>query len=184
MPLSVPSVDGELVASARRGDKPAFARLVEGHYPVLLGACRRALGDADLASDAAQEAAVQAMLGLDRLRQDDRFGPWLIGIGLNVCRRVLRARATGARSLDALVDGRLITEPIAPGPGPSELAELAEGAARVRRAVAGLPPGQREAVRLFYLAGLTQAEISEELGTPQVPSRPACTRRVPRCAAT
>ena len=37
--------------------------------------------------------------------------------------------------------------------------------AGVRAAVAGLPVGQRAAVALFYLAGLTHGEIAEELGT-------------------
>jgi bifunctional DNase/RNase len=35
----------------------------------------------------------------------------------------------------------------------------------VRAAIAKLPAGQRSAVALFYLGGLTQAEIAEELGT-------------------
>lgn len=43
--------------------------------------------------------------------------------------------------------------------------EAAEVASRVREAIGKLPAGQREAVTLFYLAGLTHAEIAEELGT-------------------
>jgi bifunctional DNase/RNase len=43
--------------------------------------------------------------------------------------------------------------------------EAAEDAALVRAAVAGLPAGQRVAVRLHYLAGLTQAETAERAGT-------------------
>ena len=27
-----------------------------------------------------------AMLSLDRLREPAKFGPWLVGIGLNACR--------------------------------------------------------------------------------------------------
>ena len=57
------------------------------------------------------------------------------------------------------------TEPAAPDPGPHEFAESAFAAARVREAIAGLPAGQRDAVTLFYLAGLSQAEVAEHLGT-------------------
>lgn len=43
--------------------------------------------------------------------------------------------------------------------------EAAEDAALVRAAVAGLPAGQRVAVTLHYLAGLTQAETAAQAGT-------------------
>ena len=48
-------------------------------------------------------------------------------------------------------------------PGPDERAELAELAATVRAAVAQLADGQRDAVFLFYLQGLTHREVAAEL---------------------
>ena len=150
--------DAQLVAAARSGGREAFAELVDRHYALLLACCRRALGTA-AAADAAQEAVLQALLGLGRLRDDERFGPWLVGIGLNVSRRLLEQRARPLVALDAT------TEPAAPDPGLHELAESAFAAARVREAIAGLPAGQRDAVTLFYLAGLSQAEVAEHLGT-------------------
>src|ERR1700749_3035627 len=92
--------DRELVRAARQGERVAFATLIERHYPALRSTCRRALRDSDLAGDAAQQATLTAMLGLDRLRDDERFGSWLIGIGLNVCRSMLRGRARQARGTD------------------------------------------------------------------------------------
>jgi bifunctional DNase/RNase len=41
-----------------------------------------------------------------------------------------------------------------------------EIAGRLRDAIDALPKGQREAVTLYYLAGLTQAEAAEHLGIP------------------
>jgi hypothetical protein len=153
--------DRELVRLARQGRRGAFATLIERHYPALRGTCRRALGDGDLAGDAAQQATLTAMLGLERLRDDERFGSWLIGIGLNVCRSMLRRRTDGPGVIEALADG---DAPVAEG-DPAVAAEVAEVEDRVRSAIAALPPGQQEAVTLFYLAGLTQAEIAEQLGT-------------------
>jgi RNA polymerase sigma factor (sigma-70 family) len=150
--------DAQLVASARSGSRDAFAVLVDRHYPLLLSCCRRAAGEG-AAADAAQEAVLQALLGLRRLRRDDSFGPWLVGIGLNVSRRLLEQRARQGVALDATA------EPVAPGPEPHELVESAFAAARVREAIAALPGGQRDAVTLFYLSGLSQAEVAEHLGT-------------------
>jgi RNA polymerase sigma factor (sigma-70 family) len=153
-----------LVAVARDGDKAAFATLVSRHRAVLLALCRRALGDADLAEDAAQEAVLLAMTSLDRLRRADRFGPWLAGIGLNVCRRWLRERARAAWSWEAAQGGLAGYWPVR-DQDPADLAEAAEDARRVLDAVAALPPGQRAAVRLHYLTGLTQAQTAARVGT-------------------
>lgn len=105
------------------------------------------------------------MLGLARLRDYDRFGAWLIGIGLNVCRSFIRSRRQPPALLDVVLDPGEGLEPAASGPDPQTQIETAEIATRVRKAIAQLPAGQREAVTLFYLAGLTQAEIAEEVGT-------------------
>ncbi len=98
--------DVVLVRAARDGDGDAFALLLTRHRPLLLALCRRQLGDAALAEDAAQEAALQALLNLGSLQDAGRFGPWLAGIGLNVCRMWLRARARESRSREALREGQ------------------------------------------------------------------------------
>jgi RNA polymerase sigma factor (sigma-70 family) len=125
----------------------------------VLGLCRRVVGPAGLAEDAAQEAVIAAMLQLDRLRRTDRFGPWLAGIGLNICRLWLRERSRHVADGDWHRD-----EPADAAPDPAELAATAEVAAHVRAAVMALPRGQRAAVMLHYLAGLTQPEVAATLG--------------------
>jgi RNA polymerase sigma factor (sigma-70 family) len=152
------------VLAARRADRAAADALLRRHRPLLVALCRRMLGDAGLADDAAQEASLAALLNLARLERPERFGPWLAGIGLNVCRRLLHQRAHQAWSLDELLGGRVVTEPVDPGPTPDELAEAEEASRRVRAAVELLPPGQRAAVVGYYLAGLTVAELAAELG--------------------
>jgi RNA polymerase sigma factor (sigma-70 family) len=156
--------DAALVWAAQGGDNVALGALLVRHRPLLFAMCRRALGDDDRAEDAAQEAVLQALLSLDRLRQPERFGSWLIGIGLNVCRRWHRGQGREAWSWEAMLGGRRLPEPIDPTPGPVDLAEAAELRDWVQRAVAGLPPGQRTAVLLHYLTGLTQAETAAHLG--------------------
>lgn len=156
--------DAQLVAAAREGDRAAFAELVGRHAPVLHAVCRRALGNSGLAEDAAQEATLQAWLNLDRLQQPERFGAWLMAIGMNMCHRIRRQRTRDAWSLEAMLGGRCIDGLVEARPGPEELAEAAELRAEVRRSIDGLPPGQRVAVLHFYLAGLTHTETAALLG--------------------
>ena len=148
--------DADLVRSALAGAREPFAELVRRHQRTATALAARVLGSADLAGDAVQEAAVTAMTGLDRLRSADRFGPWFCGIALNVSRRWLRQLSAewpgaGPDRADA-------------GARPDELAETADVAGRVRAAIAGLADGQRDAVFLFYLQGLSHREVAAELG--------------------
>ncbi|HET9291139.1 MAG TPA: bifunctional nuclease domain-containing protein [Actinomycetes bacterium] len=154
--------DVTLVRRAREGDEGAFAELVARHRPMVVGVCRRVLGDPGLAEDAAQEAVLLAMVSLDRLERPERFGAWLGGIGRNVCRRWRRDQAREAWSLAALTGGRAGPDPVPDEP--AESAEAADAARRVRRAVARLPAGQRAAVVLFYLVGMAHREVAAALG--------------------
>src|SRR6059036_3338987 len=130
--------DEVLVARAAGGDREAFAEAVGRHTSLLRALCRRMLGDHGVADDAVQEAILHAFLSLDRLREPPRFGAWLAGIGLNICRRWLRAgAAAGAVSLDdALLGGQRVRESIdSMRLDPAWLAEEHELATRIRRAV-------------------------------------------------
>ena len=148
--------DAELVAEALRGCRDALAVLLRRHWDTATFLSARVLGSADLASDAVQEAAVAAMTDLGRLRSPDRFGAWFCGIALNVSRRWLRQLRSEVPSAPA--------ERTCESPGPAEAAETADLAARVRRAIGQLPAGQRDAVLLFYLQGLSHREVAGELG--------------------
>ncbi|TDD99921.1 bifunctional nuclease domain-containing protein [Jiangella asiatica] len=148
--------DQDLAALARLGDKKAFAMLVGRHCETARRLAETVLGDRDLARDASQEAIVVALVSLDRLAKPASFGSWLCGIALNVARRWLQEsrRVAGVPSENHPDHG----------PGPDELAEAAVVAERVREAVAELAPGQRDAVMLFYLQGLSHREVAAELG--------------------
>lgn len=148
--------DGDLVRLARDGDAAAFRLLAERHLPMARARAARLCPQPDDADDAVQDAFLQAFLGLDRLRDPARFAGWLGGIVANVC-RAQRRRAP----LTLLGDWPENLHPASAGSLPS--AEDLDRADALGRAVAGLPPGQRHAVTLFYYADQPAGQIA---GTP------------------
>jgi RNA polymerase sigma factor (sigma-70 family) len=157
--------DSELVAASLDGDHLAFGELVDRHGPRLEALARRLLGDDAEAEDLTQEALLQAYLGLERLRDPERFSSWAYGIALNLAKMRLRSR-DGALPLADPAGGRRVPPGLRPEPSPEELVETREIWARVQRAVDVLPPEQRRAVLLHYVDGLTCEEIAALLGEP------------------
>jgi RNA polymerase sigma-70 factor (ECF subfamily) len=149
--------DGDLVRLARDGDPAAFRLLVERHLPMARARAARLCPQPDDADDAVQDAFLQAFIALDRLRDPDRFAGWLGGIVANVC-RAQRRRAP----LTLLGDWPESLHPASAGSVPS--AEDLDRADALGRAVAGLSPGQRHAVTLFYYADQPAGQIADTPG--------------------
>src|SRR6188508_2945475 len=72
--------DLELVERAREGDSDAFGILVERHHRAALRAAVAALGAADDADDAVQEAWIAARDRLAGFRGEAAFRTWLLAI--------------------------------------------------------------------------------------------------------
>jgi len=148
--------DGDLVRLARDGDPAAFRLLVERHLPMARARAARLCPQPDDADDAVQDAFLQAFIALGRLRDPDRFAGWLGGIVANVC-RAQRRRAP----LTLLGEWPENLHPASAGGLPS--AEDLDRADVLSRAVADLPPGQRQAVTRYYYADQPTGQIA---GTP------------------
>jgi RNA polymerase sigma factor (sigma-70 family) len=152
--------DGQLVAAGLRGDKEAFAILVDRHRQRAGAVVLAILGDPAEAEDVVQEALLRAYTDLPRLRDPDRFGAWLCGIAVNLARMQVRRR-NGLLSLDALAGGLDLR-------GASALPERAFEAADlfrlVRAALGVLTARQRTVLLMHYVDGLSCAEIGERLG--------------------
>jgi RNA polymerase sigma-70 factor, ECF subfamily len=149
--------DGDLVRLTRDGDPVAFRLLVERHQPMARARARSLCGNPSDVDDVVQEAFLRAYIGLDRLRDPDRFAGWLGGITANVCRALQRHPP-----VTLLPEWPEPLHPVAADGLPS--AEDLDRADAVRAAVAGLPAGQRRAVALHYYADLPAGQIAEPAG--------------------
>lgn len=157
--------DAELVRAARGGDLAAFGDLVQRHQKSLVASALHLVGDAEDAEDVAQESFVQAFRSLRKLREPDRFRPWLYGILRRVSlKHVSRHRAAVVVSHEQAVSAQIIADPCN-GRDTALLAEL-------RR----LPTTYREVLAARYLQGLSYREIAQVLGTSEGNIRIRCLR--------
>ena len=145
-----------LVERAMQGDHDAFARLATEAFEGLHTIARLMLRDADLADDAVQETLVRAWQELPRLRDSDRFEPWLRRILINSCNDERR------RYRRVLVHQVVLTGQAEGGDGWT----IVEDRERLGRAFKRLPIEQRTVVVLDKYLGLSDAEIAATVGIP------------------
>ena len=145
--------DRDLTAAIlQEGAEQAFRELYRRYTPRLYQFVLRVVGGDELdAEDVVQETWIRACGHLERFRWESAFATWLLGIGLNVARGLLRRRS---RQETDLPEPR---EQIAPSGDPDARLDL-------ERAIAGLPDGCRLVLVLHDVEGLKHHEIGIALG--------------------
>ena len=165
--LATPAIrTGEtlLVERARRGDREAFADLVDGRLAATFRTAMAILGNESDARDATQEIFLRAWRNLPELREPDRFSAWFGRIVVNTCRTAIRGRR------------RRIVREISVGALPGEGEQLASRANPhddrtadldlVERALDRLSLADRTLLALHHLEHLPLGDIGDRLGVP------------------
>ncbi len=160
-PVAALGEDRLLERFAAEGDGPAFEALVARHGPMVLGTCRRMLGDGPDSEDAFQATFLVLARKAGTIRDADRLGPWLHGVARRVARRS-RAQAARRRSFEG-PGGE--TQAIA-GTDGSVTPEAAELRAALDEELGRLPEKYRAPLVLCYLEGLTHDEAAARLRWP------------------
>ncbi len=159
----MPRSDADLLASAHRGDSPAFAELVGRYRGRLLRFAVKSTGDLTLAEDLVQDtfAAVHSAAG----SYDPRFAvsTWVWTILLNLCRRHRRGARSRERTHAAWAElsrRRVHSEDTA-------LDELVrdEQTRQLRSHLERLPAPQADALRLRFFAELSFDEIAAAMNS-------------------
>lgn len=146
-----------LVERARDGDDVAFAELIDLDGNLCYAIAFRILRDTERAQDAVQQAFLLAWRDLPRLRDPERFGPWLHRLLINACYEESRRRRRWKTRITVLpVDG--------PG-GPDPMVSVDDRDA-LDRAFERLSPQHRVVFVLHHHAGHPLAEIADIVGVP------------------
>lgn len=151
--------DRDLLARfADRDDQDAFAHLVRRYTGLVLGVCRRALGNATDAEDACQATFLVLARKAKAGRWRASVANWLFTTARQVAANARLAAARRARR-EGLAAVREPASPLDQVTGRELLVALDEELDR-------LPPRYREPLVLCYLQGLTRDEVAARLGVP------------------
>jgi RNA polymerase sigma factor (sigma-70 family) len=164
------NTDGELLERFLRDkDEAAFEALMRRHGPMVLGVCRRLLGNAHDAEDAFQATFLVLVCKGSSIRPRSRVGAWLHGVAH---RTALEARrlALLRRTKEAMAVPRVEQPEDARHDGQPQLDE----------AISHLPDRYRAVIVLCELEGKPRKEAAEILGVPEgtVASRLARAKRL------
>lgn len=145
-----------LVEQAKKGDRAAFATLIDNYYDFIYRIAYKWLGQQSDAEDVAQDVVVKLAHIIQSFDGRSAFTTWLYPIVLNMLRDRHRKQARQKRNVEAHA------EPSSEAIAPEQDAALASN--DLWRAVRSLPDKQRDAVLLVYAEDLNHAEAAAVLG--------------------
>jgi RNA polymerase sigma-70 factor (ECF subfamily) len=167
MPVQ-PDPDAVLMLRVKRGDRAAFAALVDKYKQPVMNFVFRSLRDEIEAEDLAQNVFLQAWKSRSRYKQTAKFSTWLFTIARNLCLNEIRRRSRHPAESIEEAHAEHDDQPrqqyedktlIAP---PDKLLH-GELARKIEEALAELPENQRAAILLCRQDELSYEEIAEVL---------------------
>lgn len=151
------SADAEAIRATLRGDRQAFARLVEKYQRPLYTVLRRLVRQHEEADDLLQECYLRAFQHLSEFDLNRPLYPWLYRIAVNLAISSMRRRKwlQPAASLDIFPTREA---------SPEKNVTSEEFALALERALAKLPAEQRTILLLRTREDMSYQELSQTLG--------------------
>jgi RNA polymerase sigma factor (sigma-70 family) len=143
--------------ASQEGSEAAFRVLIHRHGPMVLGVCRRILGDEHAAEDAFQATFLVLVKKAGTLRDRDLLTNWLYGVALRVASKE-RARGARRRRIE-----REAAEPSETSGGDLDQVELRSV---IDEEIRRLPERYRVPLVLCHVEGLRHDEVAQRLGCP------------------
>jgi RNA polymerase sigma-70 factor (ECF subfamily) len=163
------AADTELIGRAARGEARALEVLYDRYSGVVFSFALRIVSERQLAEEILQEAFFRAwQQGGSFSAGRGSFITWLLSITHNLAIDEIRRRRRRPQKADSEEPEQILDSVADTGAGADVEGEVWLGALRdtIGRALAELPPAQREALEMAYFRGMTQREIAEALGEP------------------
>jgi len=160
-----PDPDAVLMLRVKRGDRAAFAELVEKYKQPVMNFVYRSLRDETEAEDLAQNVFLQVYKSRNRYKQTAKFSTWLFTIARNLCLNELRRRSRHPAESIEETQAENEDQPQRQYEDKSQMAppeKLLQGelAQKIEEALAELPENQRSAILLCRQDELSYEEIA------------------------
>src|SRR5688500_7112076 len=165
--------DGQLVAQALDGAKPAFDELIRRYQRQAVAVSYRLLGNSQDSLEVTQDAFLKAFTSLASLNKPEAFGGWLMRIVSNLSLNYRRSRKTRSQlPLDDLLGPMHGDQTETSGAGsewmsgpddPVRRLESQEMGQRLKKALEQLPEKQRLAIIMFTIDEMPQKDVAEAL---------------------
>jgi len=154
--------ESEIIARVLKGDRQAYAMLVEEYKGPIFNLAYRMTGGLEDAEDLTQETFIRAYQNLHRFDRDKKFFTWLYTIGINLIRNHLKKNVRDISHL-AVADSALEHH------AQEHTREVGETLSedrmiRLEQVIRKLPVDLREAIILKFLQDLTFEEVSNVTG--------------------
>ena len=162
--MSRPEPDDELVARYKRGDRAAFASLVERHQTRVYNLALRMTGNPQDAADATQDAFILALRKLSDFRGESAFTTWMHRVTVNACYDILRKRRRQPMLHVVSDDPDAPTHE--PGPPAPDHADEVTGSLDAQEALRRVPVEFRAVLVLADVHDLPFQEIARILDIP------------------
>lgn len=154
--------DADIVARVLKGDKQAYALLIEAYKGPLFNLAFRMTGSYSDADDLTQETFIKAYQNLQQFDQGKKYFTWLYTIGINLIRNHLAKRA---RENEHHAENRLLADPQARGSENGAGERVSEESLRkLEKIMAQLSVDLREAIILKYHQDLSFEEVAAITG--------------------
>lgn len=164
--LMDPGLDTDIALMLRLagGEDLALNDLISRWRDRLAAFLLRMVGDHATAMDLTQETFVRLYTSRKTYKPSAAFSTYLFHIAANLARTQARWRKRHPTVSMEDESGEIRHEAVDSLPSPDESADIHERADLVNRAIAALPEDQREALLLFTVEGMSQAEVAATLG--------------------
>lgn len=164
------------VPAAARGDRDAFASLVDGTRSVVSAIALAIVRDAELARDVAQEVFLSAWRDLGNLRDPVSFLPWLRQLTRHRAYHVLRTERRRAKRITTADTEQALALALDARPHAGAEMLAAEERRLLETVLDELPDEAREVVTLYYREGESTAHVAALLGLTEANVRQRLSR--------
>jgi RNA polymerase sigma-70 factor, ECF subfamily len=163
-PEQIASSNADLVASAQKGEEWAFEALFAQYKQRVYAVCLRMIGNTADAEELTQEAFLQVFRKIQTFRGQSAFSTWLHRVAVNTVLMRLRKKTVDAVPLEDSTREEEHDEAPREYGAPDLALAGAIDRVNLKRAMAMLPVGYRQAFVLHDVEGYEHSEIAALLG--------------------